>query len=40
MRWSWKDTYDTDPTVRLGEMIGDALFAILVAFMVWGLFFN
>jgi hypothetical protein len=30
--------YDTDPSVRLGQQIGDALFVIIFIFMVWGLF--
>jgi hypothetical protein len=38
MRWKRPYPYENDPTVRLGQMIGDALFAILVIFMVWGLF--
>jgi hypothetical protein len=40
MRWNRPYPYDNDPTVRLGQMIGDVLFAILVVYMVWGLFFN
>jgi len=35
MPWKRPYPYDSDPTVRLGQMVGDALFAILV---VWGLF--
>jgi hypothetical protein len=38
MPWKRPYPYDSDPTVRLGQMIGDALFAILVIYMVWGLF--
>ena len=38
MSWRRPYQYDSDPTVRLGQMIGDALFAILVIYMVWGLF--
>ena len=38
MGWKRPYPYEDDPTVRLGQMIGDALFAILVIYMVWGLF--
>ena len=38
MPWKRPYPYDSDPTVRLGQMIGDALFAILVIYFVWGLF--
>jgi hypothetical protein len=38
MPWKRPYPYDSDPTVRLGQMIGDALFAILVVYFVWGLF--
>jgi hypothetical protein len=40
MRWQRPYPYDNDPTVRLGQMIGDALVAIFVVYMVWGLFLN
>jgi hypothetical protein len=36
MPWKRPYPYDSDPTVRLGQMIGDALFAILVVYFVWG----
>jgi hypothetical protein len=38
MRWKRPYPYENDPTVRLGQQIGDVLFAILVIYMVWGLF--
>ena len=38
MRWKHPFPYDSDPTVRLGQQIGDVLFAIFAVFMVWGLF--
>ena len=38
MRLKHPFPYDTDPSVRLGQQIGDVLFAILVIYMVWGLF--
>jgi hypothetical protein len=40
MRWNRPYPYDNDPTVRLGQMTGDAFVAIFVVYMVWGLFFN
>ena len=40
MRWNRPYPYENDPTVRLGQMIGDAFVAIFVVYMVWGLFFN
>ena len=39
MRWNRPYPYDNDPTVRLGQMIGDAFVAIFLVYMVWGLFF-
>jgi hypothetical protein len=38
MRWKRPYPYENDSTVRLGQQIGDVLFAILVIYMVWGLF--
>lgn len=38
MRWKHPFPYDTDPSVRLGQQIGDVLFALLVIYFVWGLF--
>ena len=38
MRWKRPYPYENDPTVRLGQQIGDVLFAILVIYMVWGCF--
>jgi hypothetical protein len=38
MRWKHPFPYDTDPAVRLGQQIGDVLFALLVIYFVWGLF--
>jgi hypothetical protein len=38
MRWKRPYPYEDDPTVRLGQQIGDVLFALLVIYMVWGLF--
>ena len=32
MPWKRPYPYDSDPTVRLGQMIGDVLFAILVIY--------
>ena len=38
MRWKRPYPYEDDPTVRLGQQIGDAFVAIFVIYMVWGLF--
>ena len=38
MPWKRPYPYDSDPTVRLGQMIGDALFALLVIYFVWAVF--
>jgi hypothetical protein len=39
MRLKHPIPYDeNDPTVRLGQQIGDVLFALLVIYFVWGLF--
>ena len=40
MLWQRPYPYDNDPTIRLGQMIGDALTAIFVVYMVWALFFS
>jgi hypothetical protein len=40
MPWTRPYPYDKDPTIRLGQMIGDGLTAIFVVYMVWGLFLN
>jgi hypothetical protein len=38
MRLKHPIPYEDDPTVRLGQQIGDVLFALLVIYLVWGLF--
>lgn len=38
MRWKHPFPYDTDPYVRLGQQIGDILFALLFIYFVWGMF--
>ena len=38
MRWKHPFPYDADPTVRLGQQIGDAIFALLLIYFVWGVF--
>jgi hypothetical protein len=38
MRLKHPFPYDSDPTVRLGQQIGDAIFLILLILFVWGVF--
>jgi hypothetical protein len=40
MPWTRPYPYDKDPTIRLGQMIGDAFVVIWIVYMVWGLFLN
>jgi hypothetical protein len=35
MRWKRPYPYDNDPTVRLGQMIGDALVVLCSACRIW-----
>jgi hypothetical protein len=38
MRLKHPFPYDADSTVRLGQQIGDVIFALLLIYFVWGVF--